>query len=208
MKQEEIRTLEEKSALFALLKEIYLRNPDKTLVESIREIEPQELSDQSLKDALEKMKDYAVSSGTEEKDERFLNLKRDWTKLFRGVSPVYGPKAPYGLLQMEEFGEQKMSELAALYIDGGYSEFQEKLERIDYIGFGFGFLSRLYLQILNAEDNKNDSELKRLNLCVTTFCRYFFKPWVEKFCEDAEKFAVTVFYKGVLDLTRRSMQMV
>lgn len=201
----EIKAIEEQTVLFALLKEIYLRNPDKTLIESIRTIDPEEIENSSMKAALEQMKAYALASGTEEKDEKFLNLKRDWTKLFRGVSPVYGPKAPYGILHMDGAGERRMADLAALYIDGGYSEFQEKSERIDYIGFGFGYLSRLYLQIINAFETEDSVELKRLKLCERVFVSEYFLPWVGKFCEEAAKFAVTDFYKGVLELTKASM---
>ena len=105
-------SLERKAALCALVGEFFLRNPDTILVRAMKNLDIT-LFDERFTKEFRPIKEYAASCGETEKDEKFLNLKRDWTKLFRGVSPVYGPTAPYACLFLEGNSTQLMEDMAA-----------------------------------------------------------------------------------------------
>jgi TorA maturation chaperone TorD len=188
------------ASVFALLGELFNRNPDAQLIESVRALENDALGGSTELAALfGRLRSYAALSGLTEDDEAFLNLKRDWTKLFRGISPTYGPKAPYGLLYDKCQTPALMADLAALYLDGGFDGFQDVHDRIDYIGTGFKYLAAVALQQIYAVQQKNYTDFARLALCRVRFARDFFS-WVPEFTEGARAYAQTDFYKAVLDL--------
>lgn len=195
--------IETEAALCSLLSELFLRNPDAALVKTFREIDPASLAlPEGAAEAISRMKTYAEAAGETEDDLGFLNLKRDWTKLFRAVSPGYGPTAPYGILFLKGVTQETMAELAALYLDGGYDGFQKLQNRIDYIGTEFQYVATVDLQLLDALSHGAKEEAGRLELCRARFLAEFFSPWVKRYAQEAARFAQTDFYAGALELAR------
>lgn len=154
---------------------------------------------------MEKLRDAAQCEKAQE-ESKILDLKRDWTKLFRGISPIYGPTAPYGLLYFKGNSNEAMSDIAALYIDGGYDHFLEVQDLVDYIGIGFHYLSFVLLQMVQMQKENQKVEFDRLGLCADRYFDCYFSDWIPKFCEEALKFAKTDFYKNVLDLAEEVIE--
>jgi len=193
-------TLEKDALLTALLAELFFHNPDEKLLNSIRLIEAEDFEQSSIRETLERLRDAAQCEKADE-ESKILDLKRDWTKLFRGISPVYGPTAPYALLYFKRNMNEAMSDMTALYLDGGYDQFQNVQDRVDYIGTGFHYLSFVFLQMVQMKKENQKVEFDRLGLCADRYFDCYFSGWISKFCEEARKFAKTDFYNAVLDLT-------
>lgn len=182
---------ESEQALFSLLAAFYNVNPDSELLEAVSELEDDGWDEPKLQNAVELMK-----SQTDE--ESILDLKRDWTKLFRGVSPDYGPKPPYEQLFSGGDIVEVAGALAKEYADYG---FEVEGERHDYIGVELGFLVHL-ASLADAAYKKGDTE------AFDTFAEEFDnfledhpKRWFSKFKDTALPHVSTDFYRGVLEFT-------
>ncbi len=193
------------AAACALLAEFFLHNPDQAFVEALEGLVPEGFTDEArLQATAGVIRSEAAAARID--DLALLNLKRDWTRLFRGISPTYGPTAPYAFLFLKGSAVEMMGDLAALYIDGGYDGYQQIHDRIDYIGTCLQFLSTLDLQIVHAVDTKDAVELKRLGLCRKVFLEQYLMPWVFEFTRRARAQAQTKFYAAVLDLTDQVLE--
>lgn len=191
---------EDEAALYACLAAFFLSNPEKNMLDAAKAFCPEAFAVYpEIAAAVTRIKQYADAADKDNPD-TVLELKRDWTKLFRGISPDYGPTAPYGLLFIRGNTGEMMADMAALYIDGGYDGYQSITDRIDYIGTGFDYLKTVSLQLVHASETKDISSAVRLKLCRDTFISKYFGAWVPEFAARARKHAATEFYNGVLDL--------
>ena len=197
--------LMEEAGVYSLLAEFFLHNPDKALTDALKALDPAGFSEVSdLAGTVERLLAYLRLSDADA-DGQLLDLKRDWTKLFRGVSPSYGPTAPYGLLFLKGNVTEMMADLAALYLDGGYDGYQQLHDRLDYIGVGFKYLHCVCLQMAHAVETRDAAEFGRLQLCRRFFLEHYFLPWVPEFCERARHYVKTPFYEAVLDMAVASL---
>lgn len=188
------------AAVSSLLAEFYLRNPDARFAEALGQLIPQGFTDnQQIQQAVASIRTEAERARTDE--QALLDLKRDWTKLFRGISPDYGPTAPYAFLFLKGKTMEMMGDLAALYIDGGYDGYQQIHDRIDYIGTCFRYLATVDLQIVHSIEHKEAVEYSRLCLCRKVFLENYLMPWIFEFIARASAYVQTKFYESVLDMT-------
>ncbi len=199
--------LEEKAAELALLSEFYLRNPDEILLKAIRAVDPSAFNGKKKRESVEKICAFAAKDNAISDDEKVLDLKREWTKLFRGVSPTYGPPPPYAAQFLREVPTKVMTEIVQLYMDGGYNGHEKIQNRVDYLGVLLQYLSFINLLRINAAKKKDKLEYSRLSLCYDECTNHYLKPWVKDFCDKAEKYAKTPFYQGVLDLSKRAVSL-
>lgn len=188
------------AAFAALLSQLYLRNPDLELLRALEALDPQALDDDSALAAPCKRL-LAAACAAQHDEQGVLNLKRDWTKLFRGISPEYGPTAPYAFLFLKGKTLEMMGDLAALYLDGGYDGYQDIGDRIDYIGTCLRYWSVLDLQIEHSIETKDSTEYARLRLCRQVFLQQYLNSWLGVFTQRARAFVQTDFYAALLDLT-------
>lgn len=201
--------VQNEAALASLLAQFFLHNPDKAFAKALTNLAPEgfsfapaiEKAMATIQAGAQKVDQAEEQNTTGTETEALLDLKRDWTKLFRGISPDYGPTAPYAFLFLKGTTVEMMKDLAALYIDGGYDGYQMVKDRIDYIGTCFQYLATVDLQIVHAIDEKLATEYGRLRLCRKVFLEEYLTPWVEEFAVRARKFVQTDFYGAVLDLT-------
>lgn len=146
----------------------------------------------------------AFLEDTLQEDESKLTdqLGVDWTLLFRGLRPGYGPKPPYGYL----YQTMKLSEMAYLQkISSTYTSFGAEIEpslsnRPDYLGLQLAFISFLYQQASNAYQQGNSAEATRLEMAAADFFTQELAPWAPIFCQEAQAHCKTRFYHGYLDI--------
>jgi len=187
------------TAAFAVLSAFYSHNPDRDLVEAALALSPDDVDDGETRAALSLISSFASDTD----DAKILDLKRDWTKLFRGVSPNYGPKPPYAALYAGRGELEVMSELATLYDEYGYGEYRVLRDRLDYIGAELGFVAFLAAARDQASRAMLPEQADRYGRALEQFLDRHFSPWFEQFRTDAMPHVATDFYRGVLDLTRR-----
>jgi TorA maturation chaperone TorD len=186
---------ESEQALFSLLAAFYNVNPDSELLEAVNELEDDGWDDPKLQNAVELMKSQTKTVTDEE---AILELKRDWTKLFRGVSPDYGPKPPYEQLFSGGDIVEVAGALAKEYADYGFGV---EGERHDYIGVELGFLVHL-AALADVAYKKGDTEaFDAFAEEFDNFLEDHPKRWFSKFKETSLPHASTDFYRGVLEFT-------
>ena len=133
-----------------------------------------------------------------------LELRRDWTRLFRGVSPSYGPPPPYEYVYVSAAGQDphQLVALTRLYASRGIVISPEERNRADYLGYELAFASLLLEDAANAPD-----EASR-DVALGTFAAFVddHLGWVAGFCERVQDEAATNYYRGYAQVLRDSME--
>lgn len=199
-----------REAMFALLAAFINQRPDSEFVNKLRtagihqflSILIDKEGQSQIHDGLQELGAYLEE--TLKKDENSLveELAVDWTRLFRGLRPGYGPKPPYAYLHKKT----KLSELDFLQkISGIYTSFGASIEptqsnRPDYLGLQLAFLSFLYQQASEAYQIGNKDKAVQFELAATDFFENEFADWALTFCQEAKSHAKTAFYHGYLTI--------
>jgi TorA maturation chaperone TorD len=186
--------------VFALLSAFYNTNPDRHMVEALSAIDIAGIQDTEIKNELGIITAYALKAVSDESGEMITNLKVDWTKLFRGLSPDYGPKPPYE--ELYGGGAETIYPLAAFYTANNYHDYTEIDNRPDYIGTQLDFLKTLALKKAQAAEEDATSEYESLDSLIAKFAERV-GQWFAKFAAEAEKHAETAFYKEVMKLSTK-----
>src|SRR5512141_1208219 len=110
------------------------------------------------------MRDYLNETRAVETPELAQELGVDRTRLYRGLSPTYGPPPPYEMVWSKTKPDVSLLvELAGTYREMGLSPSPEMVERMDYLGVELDFMRELALREAAAWDlNSPESALKLL----------------------------------------------
>ena len=153
---------------------------------------------------LDEMSDFiqAVDSKTNKEIEQELAV--DWTRLFRGVSPEYGPPPPFEGLYVKggTDSHEVLETVLSCYKANGFSPDPAFQNRPDYIGMELdflGLLSEREAEALEAGDMSKASEYLKT---VRFFLTEHLGKWCGDFCDRAIVHAKTDFYRGALQLTK------
>ncbi|MCD8569055.1 MAG: hypothetical protein LRY50_12320 [Geovibrio sp.] len=122
-KEEALSNAEIDRATFRLLAAFYNYNPDRNFIEALMNLTSGSVPMNGISSAVSMITKYACEAVRS--DELVTELKRDWTKLFRGVAPDYGPKAPYEQLYVNSGSLKLISVLAQEYQCNGFAEYME-----------------------------------------------------------------------------------
>jgi TorA maturation chaperone TorD len=188
-----IDDLKAELAVFTVLAAFYNNNPNEELLKAVNELDSSAINEVELKAAISLIKNGAGSEA-----ENILELKRDWTKLFRGLSPDYGARPPYEQLFSGGDVTEVVGALAAAYADYG---FKPQAERHDYIGTEFSFLACVAAFATEAYEKGDNSAFNAHAKAFKNFLEIHPKQWFAKFKEHAFPIASTDFYRGVLEFT-------
>ena len=201
MKDElKVTEAENNAGVFAALAAFYNTNPDSGLIDMAKGLRPEDAEDAELRTCIMMIKDYADTLLSTD-DESLAGLKRDWTKLFRGIAPNYGPKPPYEQLYTGNT-PALLGELASAYSAVRYKGQEVFKNRHDYIGIELDFLAHLE-GICAAALRENHQEMyKEYADKADNFLDEHVKSWFPAFYDEAMKHAETDFYKGALGLTK------
>ncbi len=128
-------------------------------------------------------------------------LGLDRTRLYRGVSPTYGPTPPYeALWTSKDSNSDVLPELAEIYQASGFA-FQEGVqERLDYIGIQLSFMEQLVTREIEAREAGNQEELQAVLTCEKAFLKGHPGQWTPGFVTSALEQAQTDFYRGHLHM--------
>lgn len=131
-------------------------------------------------------------------------LAVDWTRLFRGVSPKYGPPPPYEGIYLEGGGgtEKIMQDVCRYYSENGLTINETFQNRPDYIGIELDFLNYLSEREVNAMESGNDNRASECQRAARMFLLEHLGKWCGKFCDLAVIHAKTDFFRGLLNVTK------
>lgn len=192
----DIDTLDAERATFAMLAAFYNTNPDTNFLHTVAKLNPDDLEDEDIKSLIQHIVFSAQNTGM------LLELKRDWTKLFRGVSPDYGPTPPYAQEYMNNRKLDVLSKLAAFYNEYGFTGHTLASNRQDYIGVLLDFAAHISQLRADAVKAGKDAEYERMTDLLEVFMNMYVSSWFENFCESAQKHTSTDFYKSIIELTK------
>lgn len=144
---------------------------------------------------------YIRQTRTRSPDEVAESLAVDWTRIFRGVAPGYGPCPPYEAMyagdDSQECQANVMSAVLNAYADAGLVP-GNGYSRPDYAGIQLAFLHYLCSRELECLTENNPSEAARFRQQYKQFSAEHLGQWIARYCLQAERFAQTDFYRGVL----------
>ena len=134
-------------------------------------------------------------------------LSVEWTRLFRGISPVYGPKPPYaGVYNSEDgVGVNTIMAITQMYSAHGLGIREDKHNRMDYLGIQLDFISILSKRAAQEAKSGNLAAEKAIRTDILDFLQKYLLPWVNKFVDKAREYAKTNFFRGYLVLLSESL---
>ncbi len=149
------------------------------------------------------MRDYIARTRDVEAARLSDELGVDRTRLYRGVSPGYGPPPPYEMVwskTTQDLGV--LSKVAAIYANAGLSVGPEAQNRLDYIGVELEFVRELAAREAVAwESGDREAALKWLK-GQQEFVDEHVGRWVPAFIERAMQQVETDFYRGHMQMLR------
>jgi len=203
---------EARATMYMFLARMFNERPDDSLVQRLRSLGSEwiALLTQSIdltEEAVLGIKDIArfveASAETPEVDVA-QSLAVDWTRLFRGLAPGYGPPPPYEGVYLGGNAEPSEILLAVVndYLKHGVAMSQDGANRPDYIGLEFDFLAILAEREQAAWDDGDTAAAAGQRRGAQEFFDQHTGRWVKLYCDKAIEQAKTDFYRGLLRLTR------
>ena len=128
----------------------------------------------------------------------------DRTRLYRGVSPAYGPPPPYEAVWSKRVTSvaATLQEIAAIYRQSGMVISPDAKERLDSIGVELDYLHQLALQEAAAWEAGQKEQARGLLQAQQAFLSMHVGDWAPAFVEKALTKAETDFYRGHLTMLR------
>jgi TorA maturation chaperone TorD len=127
-------------------------------------------------------------------------LAVDWTRLFRGLRPGYGPPPPYEGVYLGGDGLQAIQAVARFYHSHGLGPADGAGNRPDYIGLELDFLRHACEQQAGALEKGETGEAEKWQEVEESFLEEHTGKWIGAYCERAIAEARTDFYRGTLRL--------
>ena len=208
---EEARAL---AGLFNFMAVIFNQRPDIQLVQRLRTlsfdtfIDLQEGSEtEDHHQGVQLIQDFIDATRNLPEDQVEEQLAVDWTRLFRGVSPGYGPLPPYeGVYAKGGPGEiELLKRLSRIYAESGVEVGDDIHNRQDYLGLELAFVGYLTEQEAAAWEAKNPDEANALSGKAGLFFQQHIGRWAESFFNAALEHARTDFFKGFILLSRGTL---
>ena len=191
-------TAEEAADLYGFLASVLNNRHDEKIVENLRTYflnNSDELT-QEMEEYWKQQSDMSIADISTE-------LSVDWTRLFRGISPSYGPPPPYtGVYQSADgTGIKFLLSVQNAYKEGGLEpDIKKKRDRFDYLGFELEFMSHLANQMVLAQESNDTEKAKEYGKKLNKFADSFVRPWISSFVDKALPHAKTSFFQGYLKL--------
>lgn len=212
--QEEMQMLATARASFSTFISAYFLNlPDEKFVQQLRSkeftqtllnIQVEENLHPDTVEGARLMYQYLVENSHMEPKALSEALGVDRTRLYRGVSPAYGPPPPYEAVWGA--GQEKttalLQEITAIYHQSGLGQSPDANERLDYIGIELAFVEQLAQEEAVAWESGDEPLARDLLARQKAFLLDHLANWVPDFIEKAQDFAKTDFYRGHLLMLR------
>lgn len=123
-------------------------------------------------------------------------LAVDWTRLFRGVAPGYGPPPPYEGVYARGDDLQTIQAVAHCYREQGVQPIEEGANRPDYLGLELDFLRFACEQQAEAWERGDPDAADHWQQVEQQFLQEHPGKWAHQYCQAALQQAKTDFYRG------------
>jgi TorA maturation chaperone TorD len=208
------------ASIFQFLANVMNRLPDASLIEDLRLMAkngfPEDLPKMglgpSVRQGFYEISLFLDNLPQQSDQEVETTLAVDWTCLFRGVRPGYGPPPPYeGIyINRDRIGVETIQAVNSWYQKYQVGLSDQIQNRPDYLGFEFDFLRFLFEHEAVAWQKGDYKHAVNYHQDAMLFATEHIAGWVPLFVAAALPHAETGFYKGFLriveavagDLTR------
>ncbi|WP_309492422.1 molecular chaperone TorD family protein [Candidatus Hecatella orcuttiae] len=132
------------------------------------------------------------------------SLAVEYTRLFRGIKPSYGPPPPYESVYREGtvWGESAAQVLRTYRQFGLGLQDEFRGEPPDHIGFELDFMRLLCGREAEAWKNRNRKEVLRCLRLEEGFLNEHLTAWVYDFCDKVVEQDALGFYRGIAKITK------
>jgi TorA maturation chaperone TorD len=205
---------ESMAQIYSMLASILNQKPEVSLIENLRSAGSTGLagltpldkvqSQEDIEQGIQKLACYIETTALQTLEDVQRELAVDWTLLFRGVSPAYGPQPPYEGMFLPEQGDhlEVMQAVSDTYRDMGVETINESFNRPDYLGIELAVMGFFAQEEAKAYNNGATQDALNISTKAKHFMIEHIGQWAPKFIEEADLHAKTEFYKGVLQLIR------
>lgn len=146
------------------------------------------------------MKSFLDQNGKLDEEQFSKALGVDRTRLYRGVSPTYGPPPPYEAVWTIDPDKHSalLQQIATIYHQDGLTQAQDLPERGDYIGIELDYIENLARKEAKLLKSNKFKPANALFERQRSFLEEHLMKWVPRFVESALGFVKTDFYHGHL----------
>jgi len=201
-----------RAGMYSFLANLFNQRPDLDLVKRLRSLGPGGFNiglsqggvSPQVEKGLQEMASFIADTKDQPEKQVEQELAVDWTRLFRGVSPSYGPPPPYEGVYGEGAGNPSEVLQAIMRTYHTYSvDVDEKAaNRPDYIGIELDFLRYLSENEAEAWSKGQEENALGYHAAQRGFLSNHLGRWVNKFFDQAIEEAKTGFYRGFIHLAR------
>jgi putative dimethyl sulfoxide reductase chaperone len=154
-----------------------------------------------IRQGLEEMAAFVAEAGNRSDAEVEELLAVDWTRLFRGVRPGYGPPPPYEGVYLGADPLQAIQAVSSVYRQHGVAPASDSsANRPDYIGIELDFLRYLCEQQVAAHEKGDEEAIEQWSRAEAAFLQNHLGKWASAYCDRAAQEAATAFYRGTAHL--------
>jgi TorA maturation chaperone TorD len=197
-------TAAETADLFTFLASVLNKSPDETVVKNLRAYFADN-GDGSLGGMEEFLKERVGVNDADIATE----LAVEWTHLFRGLSPHFGPPPPYTGVYISKNAtgiETILAVKQAYKSENLIPDMEIKQDRADYLGFELEFMAHLARRMAAAEESSDSEKAREYGKKMDEFAKSFVTPWINEFAEKAMEYAKTSFFQGYLKLVSEAFR--
>ena len=209
---EAVESAQGRAGMYSFLANLFNQRPDLELVRRLREMGPEGFDlaaggddiSPEVERGLHEMASFIEATQDRSEEQVEEDLAVDWTRLFRGVSPGYGPPPPYEGVYSEGAANPQdvLQGIMQMYHKYSVDVDEKAANRPDYIGIELDFLRYLSESEADAWEKGEEESALDYHAAQKEFLSKHLGKWGEKFCERALEEAKTDFYRGFIRLTR------
>ena len=198
---------DDRAAAYRLLAWFLLERPDEAFIRGMLArgvgswLSATDQSLASMREGLLGMRDFLATRQTYEPEKLCLDLAVQWTRLFRGVAPGYGPRPPYEAMYRGKEGEthaELLLDLGSLYSVAGVAISAGRSERPDHLGLELDLMGLLCSEESGFWSQGNAEEAVRRRDLQRRVLQEHLLLWVPAYCEVILREADVPFYHGVM----------
>ncbi len=206
---------EARATMYMFLAQMFNERPDAALVQRLRSLGSEWIAQlaqaidlpETVAPGINEIASFVEASAGAPEDEVALSLAVDWTRLFRGVAPGYGPPPPYEGVYVSGDVEPAavLQAVVTDYLKHNVAT-QDGVNRPDYIGLEFDFLGLLAEREQAAWESGDSAAAADQRRAAQEFFYQHAGRWVALYCDKAIGQAQTDFYRGLLRITRAMVE--
>jgi TorA maturation chaperone TorD len=199
-----IDELKEELSLYNLLRQLFLKEPDKELLDGIAKIEVSFLEEDEIVYGFNLLIN-AIKKNHSRIDEWIEELALEYARLF--IGPLNPPAVPYASFYLSESRSlmtEETIEVRKKYLEAGLAVKSSGIPD-DHIGIELEFIYYLTKRIIELYEKEQKEEVSKLLSIRSDFLNNHVARWLPLFADRIINFAQEDFYQGLAYILKTSI---